>query len=46
MIVVSLVTAPPSAETIAKYFPRQMSAAVDSGAQPQPAFERVASGVR
>jgi Na+/proline symporter len=43
MIVVSLLTAPPSAETIAKYFPKQMSESPSRGAQAEQASEQVAS---
>src|ERR1019366_5687898 len=43
MIVVSLLTAPPSAETIAKYFPHQMSELVGQGAKTDQAFEQLAA---
>jgi hypothetical protein len=43
MIVVSLLTSPPSAETIAKYFPKQMSESPSRGAQAEQASEQVAS---
>jgi SSS family solute:Na+ symporter len=46
MIAGSLVTRPPSAETIAKYFAKQMSEAPGRGAKPEPSFEQVASRAR
>jgi SSS family solute:Na+ symporter len=46
IIVVSLLTAPPSAETIAKYFPQQMSESPGHSAQPEPAFEQAAARAR
>jgi len=46
MIVVSLLTAPPSAETLAEYFPQPMSESSGQDAKPEPAFEQVVSRVR
>ncbi len=43
MIVGSLLTAPPSAETIAKYFPKQMSDSPGQGLNLEPAIERIAA---
>jgi hypothetical protein len=43
MIVVSLLTAPPSAETIGKYFPVPISESSGRGAETERAFEQVAS---
>jgi SSS family solute:Na+ symporter len=43
MIVVSLLTAPPSAETIAKYFPQRVSEALGQGTKAEPAIEQFAS---
>ena len=45
MIAGSLVTRPPSAETIARYFPQQVTESPGRGAKPGPAFEQVASRV-
>jgi len=42
MIVVSLLTPPPSAETIAKYFPEHMNESPSPGAQAERASEQVA----
>ena len=46
MIVVSLLTPPPSAETIAKYFPQQMSELPGQGAQAEAASEQFAARAR
>jgi len=46
VIVVSLLTSPPSAETIAKYFPKQMSELSGRSPKAEPAIEQVASRVR
>jgi Na+/proline symporter len=46
MIVVSLLTAPPSAETIAKYFPQQTNESPHQGAKTERDFEQVASRTR
>ena len=46
MIVVSLLTAPPSAETIAKYFTDQKRESPNRGGQAERAPERVASRAR
>jgi hypothetical protein len=46
MVAVSLLTAPPSAETIAKYFPQRMSESSGRGAKAEAAFEPFASGAR
>jgi hypothetical protein len=43
MIVVSLLTTPPSAETIAKYFPQPENESRGRRAQPQPAFAQAAA---
>jgi hypothetical protein len=43
MIVVSLLTAPPSAETITKYFPGRMSESSGQGAETDQAFEQLAA---
>src|ERR1019366_2382011 len=42
MIVFSLLTPPPSAETIAKYFPKEMSESPGQGAGPEPASQQFA----
>jgi Na+/proline symporter len=42
MIIVSLLTTPPSAETIAKYFPQPASESLGRGEQAEPASEQVA----
>jgi hypothetical protein len=41
--VVSLLTAPPSRETIAKYFPQQRSETLGQGAKAEPAIQQYAS---
>ena len=46
MIVVSLLTPPPSADTIAKYFPQQMSESAGPGVQAKAASEQVAARAR
>jgi hypothetical protein len=43
MIVVSLLTAPPSAETIAKYFPGRKSESSGRGEMTERTFDQVAS---
>jgi hypothetical protein len=43
MVVVSLLTAPPSRETIAKYFPQQRSETLGQGAKAEPAIQQYAS---
>jgi Na+/proline symporter len=46
MIVVSLLTSPPSAETIAKYFPEQMNETPGQGAKAESAIEQFAAKAR
>jgi len=46
MVVVSLLTAPPSAATIEKYFPNQLSEPLCRAAEPAPAIEQYASRAR